>query len=65
MIRIHFDTFIHVFRADSAGEYLSDALWQVLAEQGTRSIFFVLVSILRMGLLSASIIICLKLLVLL
>jgi hypothetical protein len=65
MIRIHFDTSIHVFRADSAGEYLSDALWQVLAEQGTRSIFFVLVSILRMGLLSASIIICLKLLVLL
>jgi hypothetical protein len=64
MIRIHFDTYIYVFRADSAGEYLSDALWQVLAEKGTRSVF-VLVSILRMGLLSASIIICLKLLVLL
>jgi hypothetical protein len=35
MIRTHFDTSIHVFRADSAEEYLSDALRQVLAEQGT------------------------------
>jgi hypothetical protein len=26
MIHAHFDTSIHVFRADSVGEYLSDAL---------------------------------------
>jgi hypothetical protein len=32
MIRTHFDTPIHVFRADSTGEYLSDVLRQVLAE---------------------------------
>jgi hypothetical protein len=31
MIRTHFDTSIYVFRADSVGEYLSDALCQVLA----------------------------------
>jgi hypothetical protein len=35
MIHTHFDTSIHVFCADSTGEYLSDALRQVLAEQGT------------------------------
>jgi hypothetical protein len=35
MIRTHFDTPIHVFCADSTGEYLFDALCQVLAEQGT------------------------------
>jgi hypothetical protein len=35
MIRTHFDTPIHVFCVDSVGEYLSDALHQVLAEQGT------------------------------
>jgi hypothetical protein len=34
IIRTHFDTPIHFFCADSAGEYLSDALRQVLAEQG-------------------------------
>jgi hypothetical protein len=39
MIRAHFDTPIHVFCADSAGEYLSDALHQVLAEQGTLAQF--------------------------
>jgi hypothetical protein len=35
MIHTHFDTSIHVFCADSTGEYLSDALRQVLVEQGT------------------------------
>jgi hypothetical protein len=35
MICTHFDTFIHVFCANSAGEYLSDALLHVLAKQGT------------------------------
>jgi hypothetical protein len=39
MIRTHFDTSIHVFRVDSVGEYLSDALRQVLAEQGTLAQF--------------------------
>jgi hypothetical protein len=32
MIRTHFDTLICVFHVDSAGEFLSDALHQVLAE---------------------------------
>jgi transposase InsO family protein len=35
MIRTYFDTLIHVFHVDSVVEYLSDALHQVLAEQGT------------------------------
>jgi transposase InsO family protein len=35
MIRTHFGTPICVFHADSIGEYLSEALHQVLAEQGT------------------------------
>jgi transposase InsO family protein len=39
MICTHFDTSIHVFRADSAGEYLSDALHQMLVEQGTLAQF--------------------------
>jgi transposase InsO family protein len=39
MIRTHFDTFIRIFYADSAGEYLSDALHQVLAEKGTLAQF--------------------------
>jgi hypothetical protein len=39
MIDTHFDTSIHVFYADSAGEYLSNALCQVLAEQGTLAQF--------------------------
>jgi hypothetical protein len=34
MIRIHFDTSIRVFHADSTGEYLSDALRHVLDESG-------------------------------
>jgi hypothetical protein len=39
MIHAHFDTSIHVFHVDSAGEYLSDALRQSLAEQGTLAQF--------------------------
>jgi hypothetical protein len=39
MIRTHFDTSIHVFRADSAGEYLSGALRHVLYEYGTLAQF--------------------------
>jgi hypothetical protein len=39
MIHTHFDTSSHVFCADSTGEYLSDALRQVLAEQGTLAQF--------------------------
>jgi hypothetical protein len=39
MIRTHFDTHIRVFRVDSVGEYLFDALRQVLAEQGTLAQF--------------------------
>jgi hypothetical protein len=39
MIHTHFDTPIHVFHADSTGEYLSDALRQVLAEQSTLAQF--------------------------
>jgi hypothetical protein len=35
MIRTHFDTSIRVFCADSAEEYLFNALRQVLVEQGT------------------------------
>jgi hypothetical protein len=40
MIHTYFDTSIHVFCVDSTGEYLSDALCQVLAEQGTLAQFF-------------------------
>jgi transposase InsO family protein len=39
MIRTHFDTPICVFHVDSVGEYLSDALHQVFAEQGTLAQF--------------------------
>jgi hypothetical protein len=62
MIRTHFDTPIRVFHADFAREYLSDALRQA----GYSSlVFFALVLMLRMGLLSTSIVICLRLLVVL
>jgi hypothetical protein len=40
MIHTHFDTPIHVFHVDSIGEYLSDALRQVHAEQSTLAQFF-------------------------
>jgi hypothetical protein len=39
IIRTHFDTSIHVFCVDSTWEYLSGALHQVLAEQGTLAQF--------------------------
>jgi transposase InsO family protein len=39
LIRTHFNTSIRVFRADSVGEYLSDALRQVLVEHGTLAQF--------------------------
>jgi hypothetical protein len=39
MIRTHFDTSIRVFCANSAREYLSDALHQVLVEHGTLAQF--------------------------
>jgi transposase InsO family protein len=39
MIRTHFDTSIYVFHADSTDEYLSNALRQVLAKQGTLTQF--------------------------
>jgi hypothetical protein len=39
MIHTYFDTPICVFRVDSVGEYLSNALCQVLVEQGTLAQF--------------------------
>jgi hypothetical protein len=39
MIRTYFDTSIRVFCVDSAGEYLFDALHQMLAKQGTLAQF--------------------------
>jgi hypothetical protein len=40
IIHTHFDTPIHVFRANFAEEYLSNALRQVLAEPGTLAQFY-------------------------
>jgi hypothetical protein len=40
MIRTHFDTSIHVFHANFVGEYLSDALCQLLVEHGSLAQFF-------------------------
>jgi hypothetical protein len=39
MICTHFDTSIRAFHVNSAGEYLFDALRQVLAKQGTLAQF--------------------------
>jgi transposase InsO family protein len=39
MVRTQYSTPIHVFRADSAGEYISQLLHGVLAEQGTLAQF--------------------------
>jgi hypothetical protein len=46
---------IHVFCADSAGEYIFEMLRGDLVEQGTLANSFVLVLMLRMAWLSASI----------
>jgi hypothetical protein len=42
MVHTYFDTSSHVFRANSVGEYYSDALCQVLSEQGTLANLLVL-----------------------
>jgi hypothetical protein len=65
MICTHFDTSILVFCVDSAEEYLSNALRQVLAEQGTLAQFSCPGAHAQNGLLRASIVIYLRLLVLL
>jgi hypothetical protein len=39
MIHTYFDTSIRIFRVDSIGEYISNALHQVLVEQGTLAQF--------------------------
>jgi hypothetical protein len=40
MVRTQFSTHIHVFRADSAGEYISRSLRAFLAEEGTLAQFY-------------------------
>ena len=64
MVRTHFDTSIRIFRADSTGEYLSDALVRFFLSKALLLSFLVLVLMLRMALLSASIVIFLRRLVL-